>query len=184
MTLRTFLCIDSAWRNCEEWVQLACHDSALCQNTELSPSEFVYKVAEGVVSLLLTLGLLNRELEFTLNFTHKEVVDDDVVRGGVQLVLDPHQLELVLHLWTAVEEVHGLQKTDETVFGTLKLAPQEIAHFKDNQVDVCEGIFSANSPTCFQEVVDEGVSVSKSARYEHSINFGSHFASVRVPTDV
>lgn len=74
-------------------VELRDNGGTLCQGPVLAPGEFVEEVAEGEVVFFLAGYLLDGELELALDSAHEEVVDDDVVGGGVQLVLYSHKFE-------------------------------------------------------------------------------------------
>jgi len=54
-------------------------------------------MTEGIVMFLFSFGILNRQLKLTLDLTHKEVVNNDVVGGFIKFVPDLYNFEFVLH---------------------------------------------------------------------------------------
>ena len=78
-------------------------------------------MAEGVVVLLLSLGILNRQLQLALHLPHEEVVDHYVVGGIIEFVLDPYQLKLALHGLASIQNVHSFKKADEGALTALVL---------------------------------------------------------------
>ena len=93
-------------------------------------------MTEGVVALLLSTRLLNRQLKLALNFSHEKVVDHDVVGRLVKFVLDSDQLELALHALAVfmVQSIHRFQKIDEATLTALILRSQQVADVKSNQI--------------------------------------------------
>ena len=55
-------------------VELRYHDGTLGNGPEHPPGQLIYKVAECVVALLLSLWILNRQLKLALHLPHEEVV--------------------------------------------------------------------------------------------------------------
>lgn len=118
-------------------------------------------MTENIVVLFLSLRLLDRELQLTLHPPHEQVVYHDVVGRVVQLVLDPHQLKLPLHLLAVVQHVHRLQQADELRFSALQLGSQQVTHSKHNKVYILPSLVSPYMISCLYEVLDEKVEVLK-----------------------
>ena len=87
-------------------------------------------MAEGKVTLLLSLGLLNGKLQFTLDFSHEKIVNHDVICRVVKFVFDSYQFELTFHEITIIEKVHRFQDIDEGGLRTLQFGSHQIAHPK------------------------------------------------------
>lgn len=85
-------------------------------------------MAKDIVLLFFAFGFLDGELEFALNFAHKEIIDDDVVGRVVQFVLDPYQPKLILHLLVVVQDIHSLEQTDEFGLAALELRSHKVSH--------------------------------------------------------
>ena len=102
-------------------VELRYHDGTLSNGAKHPPGQLVDKVAECVVVLLLSLHVLNRQLQLILHFPHEEVVYHYVIGWIIELVLDSHQLEFTLHVLAAIQNVHGLKQTDEGALAALVL---------------------------------------------------------------
>lgn len=113
------LLVIGAFRGTDHRVQLTHHNGTLSYGSKFPPSELVDKVTEGIVVFLFSFGLLNGQLQLTLDFSHEEIVDHDVVGRVIQLVFDPDQLELPLHRLTLIEKVERFKQSDETALGAL-----------------------------------------------------------------
>jgi hypothetical protein len=159
---RLLLLIAGVFASSDHGVQLRQHDGALSNRPELTPDQLVDKVTHGVVMLLLSLGLLDGQLQLTLHPPQKEVVDHYIASGVVQLIFDAHQFEETPHFFTVVKVVHSVEKTNEAAFTALQFRPQQIAHPKSYQVDVAHPLFPFVCPyfvPCPEKVMDEGVGV-------------------------
>jgi hypothetical protein len=119
-------------------IELADHDGALSNRPEIAPRQFIDKMAESIVVFFLALDLLDGQLQLALHFPHKEIVNHDVIGRLIQLVLDPHQLELTMHRVAAVKQIHSFEHVDEDRLGALQLRSHKIADSEDHQVDVLE----------------------------------------------
>jgi hypothetical protein len=74
-------------------------------------------------------------------------------------------------LWAAVQEVHGLEQTDEGTLAAHQLASQYVAHTEDDQIQVMGPvIISLNPMACFEEMVNEDIGVAEGAGGQHSID--------------
>ena len=96
------------------------HDSAFGNGSKLPSGELIDKVTKSIVIFFLALHILNRKLKLTFYFSHKNIVDHDVVGRVIQFVLDPDNPETVVHERTTIHEVHSLQNTDEGVLVALE----------------------------------------------------------------
>lgn len=141
-------------------------------------------MAEHIVVLFFVLGFLDGQLQFALHFPHKQVVYHNVVGTLLQLVLDPHQLELPPHLLATVQQIHRLKHTDETRLVALQLRPQQIAHSEHHQTDFLGPGFGFDVDACPEEVVDEQVEVIEGEVGQHCVDLGGHLPDLPVPADV
>jgi hypothetical protein len=83
-------------------------DCALGYRSELSTCKFIQKMVEVVIVLFLAFHVLDGELQFTLEFPQKHVVNEDIVILLVEFVLDADQFELVLRLFGSIEKVESI----------------------------------------------------------------------------
>lgn len=113
-------------------VQLRYHDCTLSYSPKFSPRQLVNKVTEGVVVLRFTLRLLDGQLQLALHSAHEKIVHHDVVGRVVEFVLNPHQLELPLHGFAVIEQIHGFEETNETAFAALQFGPHQVTYSKYN----------------------------------------------------
>jgi hypothetical protein len=83
-------------------------DCAFGYRSELSTCKFIEKMVEVVIVLLLAFHVLDRELQFTLEFPQKHVVNEDIVILLVEFILDADQFELVLRFFGSIEKVESI----------------------------------------------------------------------------
>jgi hypothetical protein len=88
-------------------------------------------MTEGIVILSFSLRLLYRKLQLTLNLSHKEIVNHNVIGRLIKFVLDPNESELTLHFFTTIQQIHSFQQTDERALIALEFRPHQIAHPED-----------------------------------------------------
>ena len=71
-------------------------------------------MTKSIVIFFFSFGLLNRELKLTLNFTHKKIVDHNVIGRLVKFVLDSDEFKFTLHGLIPIKYVHGFKDVDES----------------------------------------------------------------------
>ena len=155
-----FLFIVSTFAYVDHGVKLGYHDGTFSYCTKFASCQLVNKMTKGVIIFLFPFDLLNGQLQLALNFAHEKIVDHDIVRWVIQFVSYLHDPKPVVHERSAIQQVHGLEHTDESTLVALQLWPHEIADPKNQQIDILVSFFSQDVLPCFEKMMNQHIRVA------------------------
>lgn len=119
-------------------------------------------MTEGEIILLFAFGFLNGQLKLALNFTHKEIIDDDIICWLIQFIFDTNKFKLFSHVLTLIEDIKCFKEANELSLIALEFRSKKISYSKNYKIYwlFLQSWAVDNTFTCFKEMMDEYIKVS------------------------